>query len=331
MSVHVRAPASTSNLGAGYDVFGLALDLMHDEVEVTLSDSSEITITVEGEYKGRVSTDPRENSAGVAAAELLRRAGLEGQGLSIQIRKGIPAGSGLGSSGASSAATVVALDQLLKLNLSKETLVEVAATGETVAAGTPHADNVAPSILGGFTVIYSYNPIRLLTFPPPKRVTFAVAVPQTIVKTTREARSVVPGQVTINDLRFNIGGASMVLAGLLLSNPELIGKGMLRDAVVEPARRKLYPGYEKAREAALALGAYGVTLSGAGPSAIAVAPPKIDHRALAEAMAEAFRAEGVPCRGYATRPAVGAYIQLRRPSGLRTLGVKGLKYNGARP
>jgi len=311
-SAIVRAPASTSNLGAGYDVYGLALDLMQDEVEVTLSESEGVRIQVEGVSKDLISTVPRKNSAGLAALELLKRAHVEDLGLDVRIKKGIPSGSGLGSSGASSAAAVVALNHLLNLNFSKETLVEIAAVGENAAAGAPHADNVAPSILGGLTVIYSYSPMGLLTFPPPRRVVFAVAVPQSIRKTTREARLVRPQQVTMDALRFNVGGASMVLAGLLLGNPELVGKGMMRDAVVEPSRLSLYPGYLKAKNAALEAGAYGATLSGAGPSTIAVAPGRIDPKVVADAMAEAFEGEGVPCRGYVTRPTVGAYIQVRR-------------------
>lgn len=314
-SVLVRAPASTSNLGAGYDVFGLALDLMYDEVEVTLSNSNQVTLQVEGLSHSQISTEPEKNSAGLATLEILKKARIKDLGFHIRIKKGIPPGSGLGSSGASAAATVVALNSLLNLNYDKEMLVEMASAGEIVSAGAPHADNVAPAILGGFTVIYSYNPTGLLTFPPPKKMIFSIAVPQTIQKTTKEARSVVPSHVPIKDLIFNLGGASMVLTGLLLSNPELVGKGMLRDVVIEPAREKLYPGYIKAKRAALNSGAYGVTLSGAGPSAIAIAPTKIDPQVIANVMAEAFEKEGVSCLGYTARPTFGAYIQVKK-SGL---------------
>ncbi len=285
---------------------------MYDEVEASLSDSNEITLEVEGISHNQISFEPEKNSAGLAALALLKKVRIKNLGIHIRVKKGIPPGSGLGSSGASAAATVVALNSLLNLNYNKETLVEIASLGEIASAGAPHADNVAPAILGGFTVIYSYNPIRLLTFPPPKKMIFSIAVPQTIQKTTKKARSVVPSCVPIKDFIFNLGGASMVLSGLLLSNPELVGKGMLRDAIIEPVREKLYPGYVKAKQAALESGAYGVTLSGAGPSAIAISPAKIDHQIVANAMVEAFEKEGVSCRGYVTRPTLGAYVEIKR-------------------
>ncbi len=304
-SVRVRAPCSTSNLGPGYDVIGLALDALHDVVEVELRDERRITINIESEGASSISTKPEENTAGLTALALVKDFGEVG--LSIRIIKGIPPGSGLGSSGASAAATAVALNHLLSLNLPRVRLAAIAAEGERAAAGAAHADNVAPAIFGGLTIIKSYNPLDVLDLPSPN-VEFVLAVPRGIPKTTKQARAVIPKNVAIEDMITHIAGTATLVAGLLKSDPVLVGRAMMTDAVIEPARSTLYPGYLKAKKAALSHGALGVTLSGAGPTVIAVIDPTKDPSDLAKAMREAFESEGIRCDSYRTRPTGGASV-----------------------
>jgi len=305
--VVVRAPASTSNLGPGYDVFGLALDVMYDTVEVSPLDTRTVVVKIEGVGAGRISVDPEKNSAGRTAMEFLER--LDGFGVKICVKKGIPPGSGLGSSGATATATVVAVNHLFNLKIDKRELTEIAAKGEITSAGVAHADNVAPSMYGGFVIIRSYNPLEILAFPPPSGLEFALAVPKGIKKTTKEARSVVPEHVELSRVIHNLGGAATIVAGMLLSNAELVGKGLLGDQIAEPARASLYPGYLKAKKSALESGALGVTLSGAGPTVIAIADrEKVNLGQVAQAMREAFEAEGIECCDYVTRPTTGAYV-----------------------
>jgi len=304
----VRAPASTSNLGPGFDVFGLALDVMYDTVEILCLDKKVVLIEIEGIEADSIPINPEKNSAGKTALEFLKRFNESG-GFKIKIIKGIPPGSGLGSSGASAAATAVALNHLFNLKLNKRELTEIAAQGEIASAGAPVADNVAASIYGGFVIIRSYHPLEILSFPPPSDVEFALAVPEDIKKTTRQARNVLPKNVALSKVIHNIGTASAVVAGLLLSDASLIGQGMLGDQIVEPVRISLYPGCINAKKAAIESGAFGATLSGAGPTVIAIVNrEKADPAEVAKAMKEAFEAEGVKCHGYVSRATVGAQI-----------------------
>jgi len=303
--IMIEAPCSTSNLGPGFDVFGLALDILHDVADVELVEEEGVFLKVEGVEADRIPTDPERNSAGKAALEFLKRH--NGKGLKINLRKGVPPGSGLGSTGTSAAATVVAINHLLGTSLDNRDLVEIAAQGEIAAAGAPHADNVAPSICGGVTIISSYKPLRVTWFPPPRDLVFSVALPRGIQKTTKKARAVLPKSVRLSETIRNIGSSSLVLAGLLRSDPKLLGEGMAGDVIVEPKRIPLYPGCAEAKKAAMDVGALGATLSGAGPTMIAIADPERgDPLEVANAMKAAFIAQGISCEGYVGRPTEGA-------------------------
>ncbi len=301
--VIVRAPASTSNLGPGYDVFGLALDVMHDIVEIQPRAERDIVIEMEGVEADTITTEPKMNTAGRTALEFQKR--LATPGFKIKVKKGIPPGSGLGSTGATAAATAVAINHLLDLKLSKLELTEIAMQGEMNA----HADNVAPSIYGGFVIVSSYHPLEICAFPPPTELEFALAIPRGIKKTTRKAREILPEKIELPKVIHNLGSASAVVAGLLLADANLIGKGMLGDQIVEPVRAPLYTGYLNAKKAAMESGALGATLSGAGPTIIAIVQrEKANPSEVARAMKEAFQAEGIECDGYVSRPTTGAEI-----------------------
>lgn len=304
--VVVKAPASTSNLGPGFDVLGLALDVMYDVVEVKRIDERAVLIEVKGVDSEIIPTNPKENSAGVVALELMKW--LKEGGFKVKITKGIPPGSGLGSSGASAAATAVAIDYMLNLKLDKRKLAEIAARGEIASAGAPHVDNVASSIYGGFVLICSYRPLEIFDFPPPKGVEFALAVPKGIKKTTKGARDVLPRKVPLSAIISNLGAVSTVVAGLLTSDPRLVGMGMLGDRIVEPARSSLYPWLTKVKKAAISAGAFGVTLSGAGPTVIAVSEGKKIAVKVAEAMKKTFEEEGIKCCAYTSRVTAGAKV-----------------------
>jgi len=305
-SVTVRSPATTANLGPGFDVHGLALDVMHDEVTVEACDKG-VKIELEGCSKG-IPLEPRRNSAGIVALELKKRFRIS-NGVKLKIRKGIPPSSGLGSSGASAAGAAVAINNAFKLNLRKEELIEVSARGEVASAGVAHADNVAPAVCGGFTVILSYNPIRVLEVPPPGNLVFALAVPEVSKGSTRRAREVLPTNVELRKVTRNVSGASAVVAGMILSNPKLVGYGMLGDVIVEPARARIFPWFKTVREAALEAGASGVALSGAGPTVIAVVDPnEVNAGKVAEAMRRRLEDSGVSSRSYLAKPTCGVEV-----------------------
>jgi homoserine kinase len=287
----VRAPATSANLGSGFDVFGVALGHPADVVRVEKRDRT--TIDVRGAGSDFIPEDPEENTVGAVAEALDAPA-------HIQIDKGIRPASGLGSSAASAAAAAVALNELYDRGKTREELVPIAAKGEAVVSGDAHDDNVAPSILGGFTVATPGGVTQVDASVP------LVACLPEIVVSTRDARRVVPSTASVEELVTTVGNAATLTAGMYRDDPQLIGRGM-EDDVVTPARAKLIDGYDSVREAALEAGSTGVTISGAGPAVLAVCPER-DRQSVASAMLDAFDAAGVEARAYQTRIGDGATV-----------------------
>ncbi|WP_435359179.1 homoserine kinase [Haloarchaeobius sp. DFWS5] len=288
----VRAPATSANLGSGFDVFGLALDAPADVVRVERAD--ETTIEVSGAGSQYIPEDPTQNTAGVVAAELDAPA-------RICIDKGVRPASGLGSSAASAAAAAVALSELYDRGLTREELVHVAAEGEAVVSGAAHADNVAPAILGGFTIARDDGVTQVDASLP------LVACLPDLVVSTRDARKVVPETVSMSEMVDTVGSAATLTVGMTRNDPELVGRG-LEEAVVTPARADLITGYDAATTAASEAGATGVTVSGAGPGVLAICRSPDDRRAVASAMLDAFESHGVDARAYQTSIGQGAQI-----------------------
>jgi homoserine kinase len=307
--VEAIAPATSANLGAGFDVFGVALDALSDRVLVERTEGRKIEIEVEGEGSESIPREPGKNTAGIVANELLKLS-REKIGLRIRILKGIRPGSGLGSSAASAAATAIAINDLLGINLSPTELIGFAALGEMASAGAPHADNVAAAILGGFIIIASREPLEVFKIKMPDNVEFAIVLPE-IKLDTKLARSVLPRSVDLGGMVHNVGRAATFVAGIALNSVEVMGKGMV-DAVVEPARARLIPGLNHVKEKALKSGAVGVSISGAGPSVIAlVNSKKAKARDVALAMKEAFEEVGVKSLPICAKPGDGAKIVRR--------------------
>ena len=303
-----RAYCSTANLGAGFDVFGLALDKYSDLVQVRLTQGRRIRIDRTGPYRRSIPADARTNSAGPPARALLKRARNRG-GLVIRITKNVPPGLGLGSSGATAAASAKALDHLLRLNLSNDELVRAASLGERAVSGAAHADNVAASMVGGFVAVYD-RPARTLSMKPPGSLRSVVVTPwiPAHANKTRRARSMVPPRVETGKAVLNIGRAAAIVAGFAYGNIELIGAGM-QDEIAEPYRRGGIPGYDEARRLALSAGAAGVSVSGAGPSLIALLDgARSDPSRIGRAMAAGFALNKVQSKWFVARPAPGAKI-----------------------
>ncbi|WP_430506531.1 homoserine kinase [Haloparvum sp. PAK95] len=289
--ITVRAPATSANLGSGFDVFGAALASPADVVRVEKAERT--TIDVTGVGSQFIPEDPDGNTVGAVAEELDAPA-------HIQIDKGVRPASGLGSSAASAAAAAVALNELYDRGYTREELVPVAAEGEAVVSGVAHADNVAPAIMGGFTVTTGTG-----TNAVDAEVPLVACLPD-IAVSTRDARRVVPDEATMDQLVETVGNAATLTIGMCRSDPELVGVGM-EDSVVTPARAELITGYHDVRDAALEAGAKGVTVSGAGPAILAACEAD-DRRTIAAAMVDAFANEGVESRAYQTRIGEGATI-----------------------
>jgi homoserine kinase len=285
----VRAPATSANLGSGFDTFGVALGRPADIVRVERAERT--TIEVTGAGAQYIPEDPEKNTVGAVAEALDAPA-------HIQIDKGVRPASGLGSSAASAAGAAFALNDLYDRGLSREELVPIAAEGEAVVAGTAHADNVAPSLLGGFTIATAER-----VHSVPTSIPLVVCLPEEPIS-TREARRVVPPNVTIEEMVQTVGRASTLTLGMCRSDPELVGGGMADD-VVTPRRAALIDGYDDAVAAAEEAGAYGVTVSGSGPGVLAVCP-EAARRDVASAMVGAFEANGSEARAYRTWVGDGA-------------------------
>ncbi len=287
---HVRAPATIANLGPGFDCMGLALKGLADEVQARWSGSWETTLeSIEGVNPETLPLDVNRNCASVAAIEALRLAG-EKRGVALRLHKGLPGGSGLGSSSASSVAGAVAVHRLLGDALSEEDLLKASLCGERAACGSAHPDNVAPALFGGLVLIRSTDPIDWVRVAVPESACFAIILPHREVR-TEEARRVLPQDVPLASAVENCRNAASLILAVARGDLQLWGRST-RDCIVEPARAPLLPGLEKARQTAMETGALGFSVSGSGPALFALCDDSAVARRVSESVGEVFRQRG---------------------------------------
>jgi homoserine kinase len=282
-----------------------------DRVRVRTTKSPGIRIQVKGTSPASIPIDLNGNSAGPPARTLLSRADFRG-GLEITIRKGVPYGLGLGSSGATAAACTRCIDHLLGLNLSDDELVRTASLGERAVTGVAHADNVAASLLGGFTIVYD-SPVRTVSLKTPRGLAIVVATPELEQRQgkTRMARKLVPKSLSIRRAILNVGRASAIVSGFAYEDIARIGSGM-HDEIAEPYREQTIPGIKQAKKAGLLAGAAGVAISGAGPSLIAIVDKNRENpRTVASAIVSGFKQANIESRSFITEPAPGARMMKR--------------------
>lgn len=203
--IRIKAPATTSNVGAGFDTFGLAFADPADIIEGRRTASGIVISGVDGPGAEQITRDSGGNSVTIAASEVLRRSGAD-FGIEVRIHKGIRPGSGMGSSGASAAGGAYLAHVLCGEKLPINEVILCAAMAEGYTSGTIHADNVAPCIMGGFTIIRSYEPFEVLKVEPPRDLGLVAALPDTVVMTS-DARAVLPREVPVRDLVFHVGHA----------------------------------------------------------------------------------------------------------------------------
>ncbi|MFC5045671.1 homoserine kinase [Aquimarina hainanensis] len=260
-SLKIFAPATVANLSCGFDVMGCCLDTVGDEMIISKVAEPGIKITkIEG---ADLPMETHKNVAGVAVEALLQKLGKD-VGIHIEIYKKIKAGSGIGSSAASSAGAVWAVNKLLGSPFSPTELISFAMEGEKLASGNAHADNVAPALLGGFTLVRSYSPLDVLKLNTPQDLFMTVIHPQIEVKTS-DSRSVIKHTVPLTKAIHQWGNVGGLVTGLFTENYELIGRS-LEDVIIEPLRSILIPEFQTVKEAALSNGALGAGISGSGPS-----------------------------------------------------------------
>jgi homoserine kinase len=291
--VRVYSPGSIANLGPGFDVFGVALESIGDILNLEIQDESVVDISVYGVGAEKIPVEPSMNSSGAILEKVIKDYSLT-NGFRVEIRKGLPPGKGMGSSGASAAAAAIAVDHLLDLNLSTSELIRLAAVGENAVAGTPHADNVAASILGGFILVGDNYEVVKLDAPS---IGIVVVAPEIYIENkTRVARELLPQNVSLKDAVRNIGYATRMTAAIALKDPVLFGKSIC-DNLIEPYRASMIPHFWDVKKAAIEAGAFGCSISGGGPSVFAVGDSVAE---IAKSMVEAF--QDVKTRVYHTQP-----------------------------
>lgn len=290
MTVRAFAPASAANLSAGYDVLGMALDGLGDVVEASWHDAPGVHIVEITGDNGRLPVAPERNTASVAVQALLEQI-QETRGVALRIHKQMPFCSGLGSSAASAAAAVFAVNALCGNPLSTEALVPLAAIGESVVSGSPHADNVAPALLGGVVAILPNTPPHILKLTIGAPLFYTVVYP-TLSVSTKKARALVPKHIDMPLATEQVARGAGFVHALAHGDWELLAR-CLFDNFAEPSRAHLIPGFSLVRQAALDAGAIGAGLSGSGPSLFALNPTIETAYRVAEAMCAVFHDQGI--------------------------------------
>ena len=286
--IKVFCPATIANLNCGFDVMGLCLDGIGDEMIIRKSTEKGIRITkIEG---ANLPFETEKNVAGVAGLALLNAVNTD-FGFEIEINKILKLGSGIGSSSASAAGVVFGINELLGRPFTKHQLVEFAMKGEVVASGSEHADNVAPCLLGGFTLVRGYNPLDVIRIESPAEVYAVVLHPHIEVKTS-DARAVLQPMIPLKSAITQTGNLGGLIAGLYTNDYELIGRS-LQDVIIEPLRKHLIPNFDAVKSAALENGALGSGISGAGPSIFALCKGKESAKKVALAMKESYTNTGI--------------------------------------
>lgn len=288
----VFAPASVANVACGFDVLGFALEKPGDEIIVRFSDKPGLRITAITGAKGKLPFEVEKNTAGFAAQRLLEHLGETERGIEMEIHKKMPFGSGLGSSAASAVAGVMAVNELLKRPLQKRELLHFAVLGEQLADGAYHADNVAPSLIGGMILIRNNESLDVHRLPLPAGIFASVVYPHVKIL-TKDARAVLSDQVSLSKCIQQSGNLAGLVVGLYNGDLDLIGRS-LEDVIIEPQRAKLIPHFYQVKEAAMNAGAMGCSISGAGPSIFALSANSLIAENVGVAMEKVFHDAKIP-------------------------------------
>ena len=263
--IKIFAPASVANVSCGFDVLGFCLEPVGDQMIIRKTNSSGIKITkIEGQ---NLPLDVKKNVAGVAAEALLKAHPTK-SGFEIEIYKNIKAGSGIGSSAASAAGAVYGINELLGKPYTSHDLISFAMEGEGMASGTVHADNVAPVLMGGITLVRSIDPVDAIKLPIPKALTAVVLHPKIELK-TMHAREIIKKNVTMEKAIQQWGNLGAFVSALYNEDYDLMSRS-LKDEIVEPMRSMLIPEFESLKKASIQAGALGFGISGSGPSVYAL-------------------------------------------------------------
>ena len=295
--IKVFAPASIANLGCGFDVMGMALDEVGDVLEMTLDEDGE-GIAITNETSVPLPEDIEDNVITPVLRKFFEITGRHGR-VQVRVLKKIYPGSGIGSSAASSAAAAFGINELFGAPLSEEDVVVCSMEGENLASGGYHADNAAPAVMGGITLIRGYDPLDIIKLPVPGNLYCPVIHPHLTVS-TKQARSILPREIPMHTAITQWGNVGGLVAGLCTGNIELVGRAM-RDAVAEPFRKQFIPGFDELRAKLLGAGALAMNISGSGPSVFALANRADIAQRVGAIMERHFAQQGILSETYVVK------------------------------
>jgi homoserine kinase len=292
--VKIKSPATVANLVCGFDILGMALNEPYDIMQVKLLDEPKVVIHNKDAFG--LPTDPEKNVAGVVLLSIIERMN-NNIGFEVEITKQIKPGSGLGSSAASAAGAAVAANHLLKNIFSNDDLIQFAMNGEKLASGVKHADNIAPCISGGISLIRSIHPLDIISIPAPD-LFVTVIHPQIEVKTS-DARQILKQQILFKDAIRQWGNIAGLVTGLLKNDPDLIGRS-LEDVIIEPVRSILIPGFDEVKRKCKESGALGGGISGSGPSVFMLSKDESTAKDVEKVMKDIYDKIGIEYKTYVT-------------------------------
>ena len=291
----IQVPATVANLVCGFDILGMAINNPFDEMEFELLETPEIIIEHTDHYN--LPTEPSKNVAGIVLLKIQEHLNLK-QGFKVSIQKNIKPGSGLGSSAASAAGAAFGANVLLGNILTNEELVHFAMFGEELASGVRHADNIAPCIFGGITLVKSSDPIDIIPLSSPKLFVTAVH-PQVEVKTS-DARQILKNKVQLKDAVKQWGNIAGLVTGILKNDFALMGRS-LQDVIVEPVRSILIPKFDEVKAKSLEIGALGGGISGSGPSIFMLSESEETAEKISEMMKQTYNDIGIESFVYVSK------------------------------
>jgi homoserine kinase len=306
ISAKAFAPATVANVSCGFDILGFAIDTMGDTVKLVLKDDPGLSIvSIEGD-QGRLPLEVKRNTCAVAIQAMLDEMGVN-PGIDIYLHKGLPLGSGMGSSAASAVAALVAANEILGNPFEKKDLLPFAIAAEKVACGAGHADNVAPSLMGGFVLIRDYHPLDVIKLHVPDQLYCTLLHPHFELNTA-DSRSVLRDQVLMRVSTIQSGNVAGFIAGLYQEDYELISRS-LKDVIAEPYRAVLIPGFYEIRETLKDAGALGTGISGSGPTLFALSKGAETSTKIAAAAQEIYQTIGLEVDIYFSKiNTQGAYV-----------------------
>jgi homoserine kinase len=292
--VVIHAPATVANLVCGFDILGLALKEPFDVMRLKLIDRPELVITNKDNFN--LPTEAEKNVAGVVLLSIMERMNNE-IGFEIEIEKHIKPGSGIGSSAASAAGAAVAANHLLGNIFSADEMVQFAMNGEKLASGVKHADNIAPCILGGVSLVRCIHPLDIISIPSPD-LFVTVVHPQIEVRTS-DARQILRQQISLKDAIRQWGNIAGLVTGFLKNDTALIGRS-LEDVIIEPVRSILIPGFDELKSRCKEAGALGGGISGSGPSVFMLSENEKTAMAIESVMKDVYNRIGIDYNTYVT-------------------------------